>query len=146
MISRGALKKTSLWTNSIGDCYPWASPGRMKCKKCALHCSWEECSLLEPLAERVDTRSTPSFLESEDTEGMRPATLQLKKRNWWYMLGFRLFHKWLVLKQSSSWHIDCVLGWMFKRWSPSHTMQSMLHGVSGSYVTDHTIVQRSWKR
>ncbi|KAK4809953.1 hypothetical protein QYF61_002910 [Mycteria americana] len=59
-----------------------------------------------------------------DTEDLRPAILQLKKRYWQHRKGYELLWKWLVLKHSSSWHPDCQC-WAgcSKGGSPLHIMQ-----------------------
>jgi len=60
-------------------------------------------------------------VKAGDTEDPRPDTLQLKKRYWQQINGFRLLQKWLVLKNSFSWHPNCLCRAGFSRQGPLHT-------------------------
>jgi len=65
----------------------------------------------------------PEGLGVKDTEHLRPTLLQLKKRCWQHITAFKLLWKWSVLKNSSSWHPDCLC-WdgCSRAGSPPHIM------------------------
>lgn len=71
-------------------------------------------------------QANPRGFGDEDTEDVRPATLQLKKGYWQCMKGSKLLWKWLVLKHISFWNPDCLCwagcseGWLPSTHGPFH--------------------------
>ncbi|KAK4806944.1 hypothetical protein QYF61_027311 [Mycteria americana] len=114
---RGLNEVTPLLSAAILDMLELQYELESKAAKCQ-----GEWPYLQPLAEstRGDSRSTPRVFESGIQRNPRPAILQLRKRYWQHMKGFRAASEvvgteaQLLLARRL-----LVLGWMFKGRVPS---------------------------